>query len=189
MDGATGTPQMYMYKNTTGVENGRRWKKVQKMTTPQANQIATLFLNRASSALIQKNAHYALTDDKLWNFRTQANYQELTPTQVCMSHMLKQVTTMLKATNNPMPLTFGTGPSEGILQKPVDLINYAILWVCNEVVREADDTGCTVQEVIDRIVKEGAQGQVGGMEGWNKKENLGGIYVSQFTQPPLVGDL
>lgn len=125
-----------------------------EMTTEQSNQIADLFLQKCAKVLVQKNQHYAQKDDKLWNFRTQALYEGRTPSQVNLSHMLKQMTTMVKATNRPMPLTFGTATEEGILQKPVDLINYAILWVCNLITEEAVRTGATVQDIVDRIVKE-----------------------------------
>jgi hypothetical protein len=100
------------------------------MTQDKVAQVTEQLLDRVKRTLVQKNTHYVSADDKLWNFKTQAAYEGKRGSEVCLSHLLKQMTTILKASRDPMPLTFGTATEEGILQKPVDLIAYLCLWVC-----------------------------------------------------------
>lgn len=100
------------------------------MTQEKVSQVVDALLERVRRTLVTKNAHYVSADDKLWNFKRQAAFEEKRGSEVCLSHMMKQMTTILKASRNPMPLEFGTGTQEGILQKPVDAIAYLCLWVC-----------------------------------------------------------
>jgi hypothetical protein len=100
------------------------------MTQDKVAQVTEQLLDRVRKTLVVKNQHYAIGENKLWNFVAQAAYEGKRGSEVCLSHMLKQMTTILKATRSPMPLTFGAASEEGILQKPVDLIAYLCLWVC-----------------------------------------------------------
>lgn len=119
------------------------------MDAPTVQKIAEIMCQKVLQTLTVKNSHYASGSDKLWNFKTQAKFEGRRSTEVCQSHMGKQFTTMLKASRDPMPLTFGTATEEGILQKPIDLMVYAILWVCNEM----DEQGKTFEEVFSECQK------------------------------------
>jgi hypothetical protein len=100
------------------------------MTEDKVARVAEAILTRVRETLVSKNAHYATGEDKLWNFKTQAAFEAKRGSEVCLSHLMKQMTTILKASRHPMPLEWGTGRQEGILQKPVDAIAYLCLWVC-----------------------------------------------------------
>lgn len=100
------------------------------MTQDKVAQVTERILDRVRKTLVVKSAHYASSSDKLENFKIQAAFEGRRGSEVCLSHMMKQMTTILKASRNPMPLEWGTGTQEGILQKPVDAIAYLCLWVC-----------------------------------------------------------
>lgn len=119
------------------------------MTQEQTAQVTEAILRKVRQTLVVKNAHYASEEDKLWNFKTQAAFESKKGSQVCFSHLMKQMTTMLKACNSPMELTFGTATQEGILQKPVDAICYIILLVCNWIDEQYEKE--RVQAVIDDL--------------------------------------
>ena len=78
---------------------------------------ARALIDQAFDILEKADVDYATVDDKLSNFKLQAQWQGTTPEQVCITFLLKHITTIAKGVSTREPM-------EGRI---IDAINYLLL--------------------------------------------------------------
>lgn len=78
-----------------------------------------------------KNKDYVVGDDKLWNFKFQANMQMVEPEDIVLTFLMKHLTSVIRAIKTKeYNLEWKNDYGEGLKQHISDARNYLLLLYC-----------------------------------------------------------